>query len=298
MADPATLTLADGTLVRSHCVAVGDVSLHVVEAGPQDGPPVILLHGFPEFWWGWRHQIGSLAGAGFRVVVPDGRGYASSDKPAGVDGYKLVGLGRDVIGLADALGIGRFGLVGHDWGGIVAWWVAARHGDRVDRLAILNAPHPDTRWRVVKADPKQLLRSWYIGLFQLTGIAERLLAARDFRALAGLVARNARRGSVTADDLSRYRAAWAEPGALTGMLNWYRAFIRRPPGPAGRVVAPTLILWGRRDVALGPLFATESAALCDTVELRWFERATHWIQHEEPEAVNAALADHFGHALS
>jgi pimeloyl-ACP methyl ester carboxylesterase len=287
-----SLTLPDGAPVTSGLVQAGEISLHVVEAGPADGPAVLLLHGFPEFWWGWRHQIGPLAAAGFRVIVPDGRGYNLSDKPAGVDAYRLDRLGGDVLRLADALGLERFGLVGHDWGGIVAWWAAARHPDRIRRLAILNAPHPDTALGVARADPKQLLRSWYIGLFQLPGLSEALLAARDYRALSELVARNARRGSVTADDLARYREAWSQPGALTGSLNWYRALVRRPAGRAGRVRVPTLILWGQRDAALSPLFPDASARLCDEAEIRRFERATHWVQHEEPEAVNAALIEH------
>lgn len=291
------MILPDGAAVRSHRVRVGAVTLHVVEAGPADGPPLLLLHGFPEFWWGWRHQIGTLAAAGYRVVAPDGRGYNLSDKPKGLDGYRLGALGGDVVGLADALGLERFDLVGHDWGGIVAWWVAARHPERVGRLAILNAPHPDTAWRVIRADPKQIGRSWYVGLFQLPALPERLLASRDYRALAGLVARNARRGSVTAEDLARYREAWSWPGALTGMLNWYRALLRRPPGRAGRVRAPTLVIWGQRDTALSSLFADESAALCDDARILRLERATHWVQHEEPDAVNAALIEHLSATL-
>lgn len=286
------MILPDGTALRERRVEAGGLGLHVVEAGPADGPPVILLHGFPEFWWGWRHQIGPLARAGFRVLAPDGRGYGGSDKPEDVGQYRLARLGGDVVGIADALGIGRFTLVGHDWGGIVAWWVAARHPGRVGRLAILNAPHPDTRWRILLTDPLQLLRSWYVFVFQLPGLPERRLAARDFAALAAALRRTGRPGTFAEADLARYREAWRAPGALSGMLAWYRALVRHPPRSTGRVAAPTLILWGRRDTALGPRFATESLALCDQGAIRWFDAATHWLQHEEPDLVNAALVAH------
>lgn len=286
------MTLPDGTVLRQARVELGGIALHVVEAGPADGRPVVLLHGFPEFWWGWRHQVGALASAGFRAVVPDQRGYGGSDTPDAVAAYRLGTLGADVVALADALGLGRFDLVGHDWGGIVAWWVAARHPGRVRRLAILNAPHPDTRWAVIRRDPAQLLRSWYVAFFQLPHLPERILASDGFAPLARALARTSRPGTFSDEDLRRYRETWGRPGALAGMLAWYRALVRHPPRPAGRVAAPTLILWGRRDGALGPRFATESLALCDQGRVRWFDESTHWLLHEEPAAVNAELLAH------
>ncbi|MFL4972307.1 MAG: alpha/beta fold hydrolase [Microvirga sp.] len=138
---------------------VGALDLHVVEAGPPEGRPAILLHGFPEFWYGWRHQLGALAAAGLRVVAPDQRGYNLSDKPKGLESYTLDCLAGDVVALADALGCDRVSLVGHDWGGLVAWWTAARHGERVERLAILNAPHPQAFGPYLRRHPTQLLRS-------------------------------------------------------------------------------------------------------------------------------------------
>ncbi len=291
---PGPLTLPDGTQATSRRVEIGGLALHVLEAGPADGPPVVLLHGFPEFWFGWRHQIGPLARAGYRVIAPDGRGYNLSDKPKGLDAYRLVCLTRDVVALADALGVGRFGLVGHDWGGIVAWSVAARHPDRVERLAILNAPHPDTTWRVIRQDPIQLLRSYYVALFQLPGLPERMLAADTYAALARALTGSSRPGTFGADDLARYREAWGQPGALTAMLAWYRALVRRPAGRVGRITMPALILWGRRDSALGSTFASESLALCDQGRIRWLDEATHWVQHEEAERVNAALVAFLG----
>ena len=286
------MELPDGTQVVERRVAAGPVTLNVVEAGPADGPPVILLHGFPEFWWSWRQQIGPLAAAGFRVVAPDGRGYNLSDRPPGLDAYRLDRLAADVLALADALGFARFRLVGHDWGGIVAWRVAAKHPDRVERLAILNAPHPGTWLKVVRSDPAQMRRSWYIAFFQLPWLPERALAADGFAFLRKALTGSGRRKTFSALDIERYREAWARPGALTAMLNWYRALLRRPAGPTGRVRVPTLIIWGRRDSALGERFAPDSAALCDDARILWFDCATHWVQHEEAVAVTDALREH------
>lgn len=289
MDEPASTTLPDGTIVCHRFIKLPFATLHVAEAGPPAGLPVILLHGFPEFWWGWRRQVGPLAAAGFRVVAPDLRGYNLSDKPAELDSYRLNRLGNDVVALADALGHERVHLAGHDWGGIVAWWVAARHPERVIRLAILNAPHPDAAWPTIRRDPVQLLRSFYVGLFQLPAVPEALLRAHDYAALVRALTATSRPATFSESELDRYRESWSQPGALTAMLNWYRALVRRPPERAGRVGAPTLVLWGVRDRALGPTVASESVRFCDEGRMQRFETATHWLQHEEPEAVNAAL---------
>ena len=225
----------------------GAVTLHVVEAGPVDGPALILLHGFPDSWSGWRRQIGPLAAAGYRVVVPDGRGYGTSDKPEGIDAYRVPRLAGDVVGLADALGIDRFRLVGHDWGGVVAWATAALHPGRVERLAVLNAPHPDTWARYALTHPTQALRSAYVGLFQLPHLPEALLGAGRCRALRRALLDSSRPGTFSEAELDRRVAAWSEPGALTAMLNWYRALRHRPSRPLPRIEAETLVLWGVED---------------------------------------------------
>lgn len=288
------MMLQDGTPLSSRRVALDGITLHVVEAGPQHGPLLILLHGFPEFWWGWRHQIGPLAAAGFRVVVPDQRGYNLSDKPEGIGAYTLLRLGSDVLALADAYGRTRFRLAGHDWGGIVAFWVAARHPDRVERLAVLNAPHPDAIGPYLRRHPGQVLRSLYAAFFQLPGLPERLLAARDYAALARALAGSARPGAFTEVDLVRYREAWSNPGALAAMLNWYRALARTHCPPAGRVSVPTRVVWGMRDAALSQGFARASLSLCDHAEILWRPEATHWVQHEDVAETNAALIAHLG----
>jgi len=265
------------------------VRLHVIDAGPADGPLVILLHGFPEFWYGWRRQIGALAAAGFRVLAPDQRGYGASDKPPGVGAYTTDRLASDVLRLADWAGRPTFSVVGHDWGGIVAWWVALAAPDRVARLAILNAPHPATVRSYALRHPTQAARSWYVLAFQIPRLPERMIRAHGFRMAERALTGTSRRGTFDADDLAQYRAAWARPGALTAMLNWYRALRRGLRPPALRVRPPTLILWGDRDRFLEQGLAEAAARLCDDARVVHMEKASHWVQHEEAERVNREL---------
>jgi pimeloyl-ACP methyl ester carboxylesterase len=279
------------TAIEFGFIETNRVRLHVAEAGPADGPLVVLLHGFPEFWYGWRHQIVALAAAGYRVLAPDQRGYHLSDKPRGRDAYAIDRLAADVIGLIAARGRDSAAVVGHDWGAGVAWWLALRHPSWLDRLAILNVPHPAVMLRRLRRDPAQWLRSWYILAFQLPWLPEALLRANGYKAMASAMRRTARTGSFSETDLARYRAAWSKPGALTAMIDWYRAAVRRPPLPPGspRVVVPTLVLWGARDIALARAMSPESVAYCDQGRLELFEEATHWVQHDAAERVNALL---------
>jgi pimeloyl-ACP methyl ester carboxylesterase len=278
----------------SRILPVNGIRLHVVEAGPPDGPLVILLHGFPDFSWGWRHQLEPLAAAGYRVVVPDQRGYALSDKPRGPDAYRLDVLVADVIALADACGGGAFRLVGHDWGGIVAWETAIRYPERVEQLVILNAPHPDVGYRAVRRRPRQLLRSWYVGFFQIPGVPEFLLRLRRFALLRRALTGSARPGTFSQEELNRYVEAWSSPGTLTAMLNYYRALRRKARRvPAARVEPPTLILWGVRDRFLERVVAELSLDLCQNGRIQYFDTATHWVLLEEAPTVNAAVLGFF-----
>ena len=270
-------------------VDLGEVSLNVVSAGPVDGRLTILLHGFPEFSFGWRHQIEPLAEAGLHVVVPDQRGYNRSSKPDGIDAYHLDRLAADVVALASSYGQTSFRVVGHDWGGLVAWWVAARYPECVERLAILNAPHPDVFSAYARRHPTQALRSAYVGFFQLPWLPESALKLGNYAALRRALVSSSRRDTFSEPDLARYVEAWAQPGALTGMLNWYRGLRLPRTKASGPIRARTLILWGRQDQALEADLASESKRLCTDAEIRWFDRATHWVQHEEAVAVNAAL---------
>lgn len=274
-------------------VLANGVRLHVATAGPGDGPAVVLLHGFPEAWFGWRHQIGALAGAGFRVIAPDQRGYNTSDKPARVADYRLDELAGDVVGLLDALGLERAAVVGHDWGSVVGWWVALRYPERVSRLMVMNAPHPVAYRRTLKAHPSQWLRSWYAFYFQLPGLPEFGMRIRNWKALADGLRKTSRPGTFSDEDLERYREAWSQPGAMRAMIHWYRAALRHHPRVPEdpRIKVPTLILWGAQDAFIHRDAATFSLELCEQGRLEWVEEATHWVQHEEPGRVNERLLD-------
>jgi len=267
------------------------IALHVVEAGPVDGPLALLLHGFPEFWWGWRRQIPALAQAGFRVDAVDQRGYDASDKPAGVQAYNLDALAADVVGLVRALGRERAHLVGHDWGGLVAWWAASRHPEAVDRLAILNAPHPAVVGDYMRRHPSQMLKSHYVALFQIPWLPEAMLSRDGFAALRRALVASSRPGTFSPADLARYETAWRQPGALTAMVNWYRALKVRPPLANPRITAPTLVIWGEQDRFLEVGLAERSLALCDAGRLVTIPDATHWVHLEEAERVNRELAE-------
>lgn len=276
-------------------IPVGEVTLHTVLAGPEDGPLVVLLHGFPEFHYGWRHQIEALAAAGLRVAAPDQRGYNRSSKPSGVAAYGLDRLADDVLALATAVGRERFAVVGHDWGGVVAWHLAAREPARIERAAILNAPQPAAMRRYMRAHPSQMLRSWYVAWFQVPALPERLMAANDFAGLAEAMTRSGRPGTFTAEDLARYRTAWRQPGALTAMVNWYRAALRAPPRrPLERVRVPVRVIWGDQDRFLERGLVQESLATCERGEAFHLPEATHWLQHEEPARVNRLLIEFLG----
>jgi pimeloyl-ACP methyl ester carboxylesterase len=274
--------------------------LHAETAGPEDGPLVVLLHGFPEFWYGWRHQIGGLARSGFFVVAPDQRGYNLSGKPRGIRNYTLDKLAGDITGILDHYGRERAMISGHDWGAAVAWHLAIHHPERVERLAILNVPHPGAMNRaLLQPLSGQFSRSWYALFFQLPGLPELLLRAHRFAAMRRMLRVSAAHpNTFTAEDLARYVEAWSQPGALTAMLNWYRAVLQGGTRYANqeRVRVPTLILWGERDIALVSDLAEMSLAYCDDGRLVRFPEASHWVQHEAAERVTSRMAAFFAGA--
>ena len=271
------------------------IRLHVVQNGSRYGALVILLHGFPEFWYGWRQQIQALSQAGLRVWAPDQRGYNLSDKPQAIQSYSLDELARDVVGLIDSAGVDQCYLVGHDWGGAVAWWVALKYPERLRKLAILNLPHPAVLKYTLFSNLAQLRRSWYMFFFQIPFLPEGILRNNDCEAMARMLLSGSKAGSFTVDDINKYRQAWWRKGAITGMLNWYRAALQKLPDMSGdlRIRVPTLILWGAQDIALGRQMAESSLDLCDQGKLVFFELAGHWIQHDESEAVNQHLIEFF-----
>jgi pimeloyl-ACP methyl ester carboxylesterase len=276
-------------------IQTNGVRLHIVQSGPKNGIPVVMLHGFPEFWYGWRRQIPALSAAGCRVVVPDQRGYNLSEKPHGIKAYRLHELVNDVIGLIDALEYEKVNLVGHDWGALVAWSIGIWKPERLHRLAVMNVPHPAVAARFVARDLDQMRRSWYVFAMQPPALPEALLRARDWRWLERALRGSGKLHTFTNAEVAEYKRSWAQPGALTGMLNWYRAAVQyRPALPRElRVTPPTLMLWGMRDIALSHRMARPSIDYCDDGKLIFFEDASHWVQLDAAEEVNRLLIEFF-----
>lgn len=280
-------------------LCVNGVCLHLARFGEADGHLVMLLHGFPDFWYGWRRQIPALVEAGFNVLAPDQRGYNISEKPPGVHNYQVDLLAQDVVELANMFEREKVILVGHDWGGVVAWETAFRYPERLEKLVILNAPHPDVMTRFLFSSLEQLRRSWYIFFFQLPVLPEWLLRRDKFALLRLAVASGRDAQSEDPRELVEYLGAWSQPKALEAMLNWYRAAFRRGIRHFGkaskielrRVQVPTLILWGKKDIALSQRLVQPSLDLCDQGRLVLYENASHWVQRDQADAVNAELLD-------
>jgi len=284
------------SIIEHQLVKVNGITLHVVTAGPKDGEPVVLLHGFPEFWYGWKHQIPALAAAGFRVIVPDQRGYNQSDKPKGLDPYTIDHLTGDVVALIEAMGYTSANVVGHDWGAIVAWSLAILHPDRVRKLGILNVPHPVVFQKTLRKNFGQLLKSWYVFSFQLPSLPEWMMARGDYSFAATMIKRSGKPTTFSDADLEKYKAAWRNQGAMTGMINWYRAYVQKPPvTPENvRLSMPTLMIWGAKDQFLSASMAQPSIDLCDDGKLVMIEDATHWVQHDAAAQVSGLLLDFLG----
>ncbi|MDX6278139.1 MAG: hypothetical protein QOJ72_2267 [Nocardioidaceae bacterium] len=265
-------------------VKVGELTFDLRTAGPDDGTPVILLHGFPENSRSWTSVVPILADAGLRVFAPDQRGYSPDARPLAVDDYATDVLAGDVIGLADALGLGQFHLVGHDWGAAVAWVTAVRHADRLRTLTAVSVPHLAAYGRALQSDPDQQQRASYIGLLRQPGKAEDLLLEDDAQRLRAMY-----QGGVPDVQLESYVAQLSEPGALTAALNWYRAMTADlsslPP-----VRVPTTYVWSDQDLAIGRVPAEECADHVDA-DYRFVELAgvSHWIPEQAPDDLAAAI---------
>jgi pimeloyl-ACP methyl ester carboxylesterase len=271
---------------------VNGVRLHYVEAGA--GPLVVLLHGFPEFWYSWRRQIGPLAAAGFRVWAPDLRGYNLSAKPPGLAAYRPEVLAADVAALIEHAGEQSAHIIGHDWGGVLAWLLPVYHPDRVRKRVILNAPHPAALRRELRRGVGQLLRSWYVFFFQLPLLPEWVMRAGDFFLLRRMLRRQpVRPGAFTDADMAAYRAALARPGALTAALNWYRAGFRRGRRPEEErpCPTPTLVLWGERDSYLSARLTEGLERWAPNVRVERRPDASHWVQNDAPEWVNERVVE-------
>lgn len=281
--------------MRERFVDSGDVRIHVVEQGPEDGPPVLFLHGFPEFWWSWRHQLDACAEAGFRAVAIDLRGFGESDRPPDVESYALPNSFADVGAVVESLG-GTVALVAHDWGGALGWGYTALSPANVQRLVVMNLPHPNT-YRDVMHHLGQLQASWYMFFFQFEGVAEEALSRNDHELLRRWFYDTAT-VKLAEDDIARYLELFARPGALTSALNWYRANV--PPASyvgAQRfelppITCPAMLLWGLDDAYLTWELGRRAGEFCSgPFALHALHETGHWIQQERPDEVNALLLE-------
>jgi epoxide hydrolase 4 len=276
------MNLLNEVSINFQQIATNGIHLHTALAGPESGDPVFLLHGFPDAWFGWEAQIRPLADAGFRVIVPDQRGYNLS--------YQMDTLVKDILGLADTLGYKRFNIAGHDFGAMVSWNLALANPDRIKRMVIANVPHPQVMSSYLRTHIKQMLKSWYTIFFQIPGLPEWTVKLNNWRFLTSAMPDN-----LSEEERDRYRTAWHQPGAMKAMMNWYRTFFQLPKSTTqfSKIQAPTLILWGKQDPHLSYEMAELSVKLCDNGQLITFEDATHWVLRDESEAVSQHIVKFF-----
>ncbi len=288
---------------RKSMFDTGEVRLQVAEAGTPGRPLIIMLHGFPEFWIAWRGVMGHLAKK-FHVVAPDQRGYNLSTRPVGVENYRLKHMVRDLDALAQHYSPARpFVLAGHDWGASVAYAYAMAHKTRLSHLVIANGVHPVCFQRAIFDDPQQRAASQYINKIRAEGAEERL-AADDYRRLLNMIAGFSKSDWMTSSEKAAYRAAWREPGALTAMLNWYRASpidvpavgeqggtstLLSRPSEDFRIAMPHLVIWGEEDEALRPSCLVDLPDFASELTVRCVPGCGHWILHECPDAVAEAM---------
>lgn len=275
-------------------IITNGIRMHYVTQGK--GPLLVLLHGFPEFWYSWRLQIPFLAELGYTVVAPDLRGYNDTDKPS--RGYDVQTLLRDIVGLIRGLGYEQAVIVGHDWGGALAWSFALRYPQMTTRLVVCNAPHPAAMQRELKTW-KQLRKSWYIFALQVPWLPEYFLGRQHAARIGQMIYTAAvQKVAFPAEVLEHYRAAMSKPGALRASINYYRATFRNPFNLLGgsgsgaqQITAPTLLIWGEQDVALDIALTKGLEPWVPDILIKYIPDSGHWVQQEKPELVNQFLGD-------
>ena len=272
---------------------INDLNFHYVEAG--EGPLVILLHGFPEFWISWRYQIPALVEAGYRVIAPDMRGYNLTDSPSRVSHYKIDLLASDVVALIQHAGEQKSHVVGHDWGAAVAWHVAMRSPERVNQLAILNGPHPKVFekgiWR-----PSQLIKSWYMFFFQIPLLPELIISRRYDKFMRKISSKHyVNQGVLSTEDIDNYSNVFKNRKSLRGPINYYRAVFRNPFSSRksiGVINSKTLVIWGRNDRHLGIRLSKPRSEDVPQCRVEYLD-ASHWVQQDAHLEVNKLLIDFF-----
>lgn len=273
-------------------IITNGIRMHYVSQG--SGPLIVLLHGFPEFWYSWRLQIPFLADLGYTVVAPDLRGYNDSDKPR--TGYSIPNLLRDIVGLIKGLGQEKAIIVGHDWGGVLAWAFAASYPQMTEQLIVLNAPHPDAMLRELR-NPRQLRKSWYVLALQTPILPEYILGRNHAEAIGRMIYQAAvQKEAFPSSVLLRYREAMNKPGSLRASISYYRALFRKPQHQGGssseeQITTPTLLIWGEQDIALDIALTKGLERWVSNIQVRLIPDSGHWVQQEKPELVNQWIAE-------
>ncbi|MEN8184430.1 MAG: alpha/beta hydrolase, partial [Myxococcota bacterium] len=281
-----------GVELETSRVTLGEVELFVVAAGPADGPLVVLLHGYPEFWYAWRGPLAQLAAAGFRAVAPDQRGYDQSDKPGDVESYRIDRLSGDVAALIAVLGHESAFVVGHDWGGGVAWDVALRHPERVRKLAVIDTPHPNVDFGA-GGDEDQI--DWFRTFFQLSWLPERVARLGNWELVAGALRDTSIPGTFSEETLDLYRSAWDRDDSMAHMIDWYRAGFRyeAPDPPDWTLRLPVMVVVAPGDVFIPGDLTRASMPFLEDGRLVELEEGTHWVIQERPDEISRLLIEFF-----
>ena len=275
--------------IKFEYIQLDDLKLHVATIG--NGPPLLLLHGFPDFWYGWKNIIQRLKND-YHLIIPDMRGYNLSDKPVGVENYKMEFLIKDIKDLADILGIDTFFLAGHDWGGVIAWCFAEKYPERVKKLMILNAPHPKIFQERLRNDKAQQKASFYIFEF-LKPHGEKFVIENDYKWLKWAVFKGIiNQEEFSEFDKNEYLKAWTRPGAILGGVNYYRANTTFNNW-TGHIKVPTVVIHGMKDVAVLPSILDDLPNYVQDLKIIRAENASHWVMHDDPNLVVSTIRDFF-----
>ncbi|MDJ0729966.1 MAG: alpha/beta hydrolase [Crocosphaera sp.] len=279
-------------------VYTNGVKLHYVSEG--EGNLMLMLHGFPEFWYSWRHQITAFSN-NYRVIAPDLRGYNDSDKLPSIQLYSISELVKDIAGIITNLGYKKCILVGHDWGGAIAWYFANEYPEMVEKLIVLNIPHPAKFMEGLRT-LQQLIKSWYIFFFQLPYLPELLFRWNNYKGIESVFLKMAiNKSAFTDEDIQAYKKSAAKPGSLTAMINYYRCFFRKGftlQKSWKKLDIPTLMIWGENDTALGKELTDGTEDYVNDLTLKYIPNCSHWVQQEKPHLVNKYMADFLGISLS
>jgi pimeloyl-ACP methyl ester carboxylesterase len=265
-------------------IKLSNITLNVATGGDKKGEPILLLHGYPDAWFGWKPVMAQLIQKGFRVIAPDQRGYNLSDKPVERTAYHSENIVQDAIDLMAYFGYERFSLAGHDFGGYIAWQIALTHEKRIHKLIILSCFHPKVIQNIAKLNWRQWLKSWYLIFFKLSKLPELFIRFNNFHFLRHNISQH-----LSEEEKQQYIQSWQQPNFVESTINWYRApinVIKRP-----QLSLPVLIIWGKNDAYLGLEGARKSLKFCENGELKIIENASHWLMQENTKRVTEMMTD-------